>query len=180
MSASSRAPAGAWRSTDGRPVAVVMEYRGLSPQPLFVMGDRRGIRGILRDVIRTRAAYLAATPGTLPRPSAERYQLEPARRHGPHVGRPRLASGPCSARPSRLDVRDTRHLNRLYELGLTSWLPAESVAAGIYYGIRRGTRLVAAAGTHVISPTYGLAAVGNVYTSRDYRGQGSPRSSPAP
>ncbi len=31
---------------DGRPVAVVMEYRGLSPQPLFVMGDPAGRRGV--------------------------------------------------------------------------------------------------------------------------------------
>jgi len=72
----------------------------------------------------------------------------------------------------RLDAADTRHLNRLYELGLTSWLPTESVANGVYYGVRRGTRLLAAAGTHVISPTYGIAAVGNVYTNRDHRGQG--------
>jgi len=42
----------------------------------------------------------------------------------------------------------------------------------VYYGVRRGTRLIAAAGTHVISPTYGIAAVGNVYTHRDHRGQG--------
>src|SRR4029078_8862571 len=72
----------------------------------------------------------------------------------------------------RLDAADTRHLNRLYELGLTSWLPTESVANGVYYRVRRGTRLLAAAGTHVISPTYGIAAVGNVYTNRDHRGQG--------
>jgi RimJ/RimL family protein N-acetyltransferase len=72
----------------------------------------------------------------------------------------------------RLDVADTRHLNRLYELGVTSWLPAEAVASGVYYGVRRGTRLVAAAGTHVISRRYGLAAVGNVFTQREMRGQG--------
>ena len=33
-------------------------------------------------------------------------------------------------------------------------------------GIRRGTRLIAAAGTHVISPQWGVAAVGNVFTHR--------------
>ena len=63
-------------------------------------------------------------------------------------------------------------LNRLYELGLTAWLPTESIASGLYYGVRRGGRLVAAAGTHVISPTYGLAAVGNVFTHREWRGRG--------
>ena len=72
----------------------------------------------------------------------------------------------------RLDAADTRHLNRLYELGLTAWLPAESIASGVYYGVRRGGRLVAAAGTHVVSPMYGMAAVGNVFTHRDMRGRG--------
>jgi ribosomal protein S18 acetylase RimI-like enzyme len=72
----------------------------------------------------------------------------------------------------RLDGCDVGDLNRLYELGLTSWLPTEAVTNGIYYGVRRGGRLVAAAGTHVVSPEMGLAAVGNVFTHRDHRGRG--------
>jgi predicted GNAT family acetyltransferase len=32
--------------------------------------------------------------------------------------------------------------------------------------------LVAAAGTHLVSATYGVAAVGNVFTHPDHRGQG--------
>ena len=50
--------------------------------------------------------------------------------------------------------------------------PSRRWPRGIYYGVRRGTRLIAAAGTHVISPQSGIAAVGNVYTHREYRGQG--------
>src|SRR5689334_2095633 len=45
----------------GRPEAVVLEYLGLSPQPLFAMGDAGGITAILREVIKPRAAYLAGT-----------------------------------------------------------------------------------------------------------------------
>ena len=44
-------------------VAVALEYAGLSPQPLFVMGADDGIATILRDVIRPRAAYVAALSG---------------------------------------------------------------------------------------------------------------------
>jgi len=72
----------------------------------------------------------------------------------------------------RLDQGDAGHLNRLYQLGLNAHLPEQAVASGVYYGVRRGTRLIAAAGTHVISPQLGIAAVGNVYTHREYRGQG--------
>src|SRR5207302_1038566 len=43
-------------------VAVVLEYGGSSPQPIFVMGRTDGIVAILRDVIRPRAAYAAALP----------------------------------------------------------------------------------------------------------------------
>lgn len=153
-----------------RPVAVVMEYHGLSPQPLFAMGDPDGVAAILRDVIRSRVAYLAAKPELVPA-VARLYRVDPP---GEML---RMAVDRSTFRPVlgeavRLDAADTRHLNRLYELGLTSWLPTESVASGVYYGVRRGTRLIAAAGTHVISPTYGIAAVGNVYTHRDHRGQG--------
>jgi len=44
----------------GEPIAVVLEYGGLTPQPLFVMGDPEGAAAILRDVIKPRLVYLAA------------------------------------------------------------------------------------------------------------------------
>jgi ribosomal protein S18 acetylase RimI-like enzyme len=159
---------------DGTPVAVCMEYSGLSPQPLFVMGDPAGVRAILGSVIRTRTAYLAAMPEHIPA-VAELYRVEA----GPRMVRmwvDRSTFTPVVGEAVRLDAADTRHLNRLYELGLTAWLPAESIASGVYYGVRRGGRLVAAAGTHVVSPMYGMAAVGNVFTHRDMRGRGFAKS----
>ena len=155
---------------DGEPVAVVMEYRGISPQPVFAMGDPRGISAILRDVVRPRIAYLGAKQAAF-RGVREHNRLEaPA----PMV---RMVVEPGSFRPVigeavRLDQGDTGHLNRLYQLGFNAHLPEQAVAAGVYYGVRRGTRLIAAAGTHVISPQWGVAAVGNVYTHREYRGHG--------
>jgi len=155
---------------DGAVVAVCMEYNGISPQPLFVMGEPTGVRMILGSVIRTRTAYLAALPEHIPAVS-ELYRVEA----GPRMVRmwvDRATFHPVIGEAVRLDAGDTRHLNRLYELGLTAWLPSESVGSGVYYGVRRAGRLVAAAGTHVISPMYGLAAVGNVFTHRDMRGRG--------
>lgn len=155
---------------DQAPVAVVMEYRGISPQPLFAMGDPAGVSAILRDTIRTRIAYLAAKPEVVPG-VREHYRVEaPAPMVRMVVDRATFV--PVVGDAVRLDQGDTQHLNRLYELGLNAYLPREAVAAGIYYGVRRGTRLIAAAGTHVISPMYSIAAVGNVYTNREYRGQG--------
>ena len=154
----------------GEPVAVVMEYRGISPQPLFIMGDPAGISTILRDTIRTRIAYASVRPASVPAVRT-RYRVDaPAPMVRMIVERHEFR--PVVGEAVRLDQGDARHLNRLYQLGVNAYLPEEAVGAGIYYGVRRGTRLIAAAGTHVISPQLGLAAVGNVYTHREYRGQG--------
>ena len=154
----------------GRPVAVVLEYTGLSPQPLFVMGDRAGVVGALRDVIRPRTAYLAARTELLSAASAV-YKVS----DGPPMVRMWVDSTTFRPGPSaaiRLVPEDIGDLNKLYDFGLTSWLPSESVANGVYYGIRINGHLVAAAGTHVVSRAMGLAAVGNVLTHRDFRGRG--------
>jgi ribosomal protein S18 acetylase RimI-like enzyme len=153
-----------------RPVAVVMEYSGMAPQPLFVMGDPDGLEAILEHVIRPRVAYVAALAASLPAVETA-YRIDP----GPPMVRmwvDRASFVPFRGVATRLLPSEIGDLNRLYDLGFSSWLPAEAIAHGVYYGVRVGGRLVAAAGTHVISREAGLAAVGNVLTHRDFRGQG--------
>jgi ribosomal protein S18 acetylase RimI-like enzyme len=155
---------------DGATIAVVLEYTGLTPQPLFVMGDSEGIVGILREVIRPRLVYLAADESHLPA-IEQVYRIEP----GPPMLRmwvDRSTFRPYPGVALRLLPVEIADLNRLYGYGFSSWLPADSIASGVYYGIREGGRLVAAAGTHVISPDVRLAAVGNVMTHPDYRNRG--------
>jgi ribosomal protein S18 acetylase RimI-like enzyme len=151
-------------------IAVVLEYGGLTPQPLFVMGDGDAIAGVLREVVRPRVVYLAADESLLP--AVERvYRVDP----GPQMLRMsvnRQMFEPVHGPVQRLTPADIIDLNRLYGLGFSGWLPAESIATGVYYGVRVGGRLVAAAGTHVISPRARLAAVGNVMTHADFRGRG--------
>jgi ribosomal protein S18 acetylase RimI-like enzyme len=153
-----------------RLVSIALEYSGLTPQPLFVMGKPDGVEAILRDVVRPRAAYLATLAETLPAVESL-YRLDP----GPPmvrmwVDRSRFRPFPADVR--RLLPSDIGDLNRLYQLGFASWLPSSAIAEGVYYGMRVGGRLVAAAGTHVISHQARLAVVGNVLTHVDYRGRG--------
>jgi ribosomal protein S18 acetylase RimI-like enzyme len=153
-----------------RPIAVAMEYGGLTPQPLFVMGDSDGISAILRDIVRPRAAYVAAKAANLPA-VAQHYRVDP----GPEMIRmwvDRSTFQPSMARVERLLPVEVGELNRLYQLGFAAWLPATSIAEGVYYGIRVNGRLVAAAGTHVINRDAGLAVVGNVLTEANHRGRG--------
>jgi ribosomal protein S18 acetylase RimI-like enzyme len=153
-----------------RIVAIGLEYTGPTPQPLFVMGSSEGIGAVVRDVIRPRAAYIAARQEMLPAIEAH-YRVDP----GPQMVRmwvDRAHFKPYPATVQRLLPVEIGDLNRLYQLGFASWLPATAIADGVYYGMRVNGRLVAAAGTHVISHGARLAVVGNVLTHMDYRGRG--------
>ncbi len=152
-------------------VSLVLEYGGPSPQPLFIAGRDDGVAAILRDVIKPSIAYLAYLPASEAAVLA-RYRVEP----GPQMVRMwvdratfRAAEDP-GVEP--LSPSDAGELNRLYRLGFGSWLAPQSIAEGIYYGIRVNGRLVAAAGTHVIGRTAGIAVVGNVLTQPEFRGRG--------
>jgi ribosomal protein S18 acetylase RimI-like enzyme len=153
-----------------RLAAIAMEYVGSSPQPLFVLGEPDGITAVLRSVVRPRAAYIAALTAELP--AVERvYRLGA----GPPmvrmwVDRPSFRPAPGSV--ARLLPSEIGDLNRLYNLGFTAWLPSEAIVSGVYFGIRIGGRLVATAGTHVVSHDARLAVVGNVMTHPDFRNRG--------
>lgn len=151
--------------------AVVMEYAGPSPQPVFIMGSPAGAAAILRSVIRPRLAFVAAQSDLMPA-VLTRYRID----RGPLMARMWVDRG--RFRPvddpgvERLGPSDAMELNRLYRLGVGAWLPPQAIADGVYFGIRVRGRLVAAAGTHVISPQARLGVVGNVLTHADHRGKG--------
>jgi ribosomal protein S18 acetylase RimI-like enzyme len=154
----------------GKPVAVVLQYAGYSPQPIFVMGEAQGIQAILADVIKPRTAYVAARSEHLAAIAAN-YRVE----SGPAMVRMWVDAAhfrPFPADVQRLLPVEIGELNRLYQLGFASWLPATAISDGLYFGMRVGGRLVSAAGTHVISPVGKLAVVGNVMTHTDFRGRG--------
>lgn len=158
----------AWRGDEL--IAVALEYAGLSPQPLFVMGEGDGIEAILRQVIRPRVAYVAALPADLPAVE-DHYRVDQG------ASMVRMWVDRAHFRPYPSEVRkllpsDIGELNRLYGLGFASWLPASSISEGVYYGIKVGGQLVSAAGTHVISATARLGVVGNVLTHYQFRGRG--------
>jgi RimJ/RimL family protein N-acetyltransferase len=154
----------------GEPIAVVLQYAGYSPQPIFVLGENAGIEAILANVIKPRAAYVAARPEHLAG-IATSYRIE----SGPPMLRMWVDAPhfrPFPGEVQRLLPVEISDLNRLYQLGFASWLPASAITDGLYYGVRVGGRLVSAAGTHVISPAARLAVVGNVMTHTDSRGRG--------
>ena len=157
-------------AVDDEIVALGMEYSGPTPQSLFLMGRNDGVTALLKDVVRPRVAYVSAAEEVLPA-VARHYRVDP----GPSMVRMwvgRSSFQPYPATVERLLPVEVNELNRLYQLGFAAWLPSTAVAEGVYFGIRVNGRLVAAAGTHVISRDARLAVVGNVLTHAEHRGRG--------
>ena len=78
-----------------------------------------------------------------------------------------------------VDILGESDLDELTELYLEAypgtWFEPRLLATGRYVGIREGGRLVCVAGLHVYSPTWGVAALGNVATLPSLRGRGLAR-----
>jgi len=73
----------------------------------------------------------------------------------------------------RLSGRDVREINRLYRAdGTPAFYTAQNIDNAAYFGSFEGGRLVAVAGTHVISYADEIAVAGNVFVHPKYRERG--------
>jgi len=73
----------------------------------------------------------------------------------------------------RLSPSDQRELERLFKESYPgNWFDPRLLETGCYYGFRMEGRLVSTAGVHVYSPSYKVAALGNVATHPAWRGRG--------
>jgi len=167
MSAQS-AWAGAER--DGRMEALVLYYTGLKPPALFLMGGADGLRAILENVLCPERVYLTCRTKHLPmtRDFYEWNEMIPMWRLVLPPAHFRPVEGDCV----RLTPAHTSELVELYVLGGGDAFNPAQMQHGVFYGVLADGQLVAAAGTHLVSPTYGVAAVGNVFTHPDHRGRG--------
>ncbi len=152
--------------------AVGLLFSGLSQPILITLGDVAGVAAILERALRPAMAYFNCRAEHLP--AVTRYYELKDRQEMWRMAltaetfRPR----PWPAPPRRLGPADIAELNALYDLAQAEHFAAYQVEQGIFYGLYADGRLVATAGTHVLSPTYGIAAVGNVFTHPAYRGRG--------
>ena len=84
----------------------------------------------------------------------------------------RLTAQDCAA-VVRLGQPDLDELSRLYaESYPGNWFDPRMLETGQYFGLRVNGRLVSAAGVHVYSERYRVAAIGNVVTHPAHRNRG--------
>jgi GNAT superfamily N-acetyltransferase len=150
--------------------ALALFFTGLNPPALFTMGDTAGLAAILDSALQPERAYFTCRAEHLPVVEAS-YALDEVQRML------RMAVNPAGVRPVpgptvKLDLSHLDALHQLYRLGGGEAFAPYQLRDGVYYGVEADGRLVSAAGTHLVSPSYGVAAVGNVFTHPDYRRQG--------
>jgi ribosomal protein S18 acetylase RimI-like enzyme len=133
----------------------------------------------LRDLLRTllpflpKRFYAHLTEGVEDVLAGD-YRIQP---HGIHdkmglTDRVRLA-GVDASEAVPLCEADVDDLQALYAASYPgNWFDPRMLETGFYQGIRRNGALVSVAGVHVVSQTYRVAALGNITTRPDVRGQG--------
>ncbi|MFQ6014453.1 MAG: GNAT family N-acetyltransferase [Anaerolineae bacterium] len=150
--------------------ALCLFFKRLNPHALFTMGRSADLVLILGSALRPKRVYFTSRP-------EHRGVLNAFYSLGSVAEMARMVLIPEHFRPkagpvTRLSLRHLHDLQKLYEAGGGDAFAPYQLEEGVYYGVEVAGRLVAVAGTHLVSPTYGLAAVGNVFTYPDYRNRG--------
>lgn len=160
---------------DGAP-ALALLFSGFSTPVLFTIGEPSAIASMLDEIGCEPALYLHVRPEIVP-VLAARYRIVELNEMLRMVLDPRAFLPAPVEGAVRLGPGDLGELARLYDDGKESgevpdfFFPL-MLQDGVFFGIREEGELVAAAGTHLVAPSEGVAAVGNVYTRRDRRGRG--------
>ena len=153
--------------------SVVLVYDAYDPPIVVCHGDADECDTTLAEpevLARTSKAYLNMTPE---QSSALSHHF--GRFDGRRMVRLLLQSAPSSTpiQPvERLGPSDLDALQALYAEEPPAFFLSRQLRDGVYFGVREGTDLVAVAGTHVVSSSGRVAALGNVHTRSDRRGRG--------
>lgn len=166
------------RRGDAPPLAACLFLRHPTFSSTIPHGDAAGVAAILAAAAAAGALpehtfILARSPHLSP---LERYYDFPAGRQemlrmvvDAPTFRPPARPVPAVERLGPADLPALRDLYAAYDDGVFN---ADQLEGGVFYGAREGGALVAAGGTHVVAPRYGIAAVGNVYSRPAARGRG--------
>ena len=153
-----------------RMTALCLRFKGLHPYPIFTMGTAEDLVPILDEFLRPERAYFASKPEHLS-VLTEFYSLSRVE----EMFRMVLDSDdfvPVDGSVVRLGPRHVHQLQDLYRWGGDVAFASYQIEQGVFYGVEQDHKLVATAGTHLVSRTYSLGIVGNVFTHPDYRQQG--------
>jgi ribosomal protein S18 acetylase RimI-like enzyme len=153
---------------------VLMVYTGLDTPVLLTYGEREGLDAILE----TKRHHLPGKGFGLlwpdHDPAFEKIYNPASTRRMIRMGLEARAFRPSGSADEAfpLAAKDLPELMDLMKHYPGNYFEPSMFREGLYYGIRLDGRLVSAGGVHTYSPTYGVAAIGNIVTHGDYRTRG--------
>ncbi|HLK58689.1 MAG TPA: GNAT family N-acetyltransferase [Chthonomonadaceae bacterium] len=166
----------AWYHLPEDPSALALTLNLFELPVLFLMGLPVSARLLLDEIGTLRRVFFLVRPEILP-VFLERYRIEKRET----MWRMRLEAADFHYTPptdvERLGPADLGALQALFADGevvgeAPDFFAPAMLEKGVYFGVREGEALIAAAGTHLLEPSEGVGAIGNVYTRRDRRGRG--------
>jgi ribosomal protein S18 acetylase RimI-like enzyme len=162
----------AWAGAErgGQLRALVLHFRGLTIPALFLMGENDGLRAILQQSLRPERVFFMCRTEHLTT-TQEFYTWEGTNPMWRMVLQPRRFQ-PLEGECIQLGPAHYTELLQLYTGGGGDAFNLMQLEHGVFFGVAVHDQLVAVAGTHLVSPTYGVAALGNVFTHPDCRGRG--------
>jgi ribosomal protein S18 acetylase RimI-like enzyme len=165
-----------WFQSRTEPRALVLLYRGFSVPVVFALGRPEDIASLLPEIDTEPKLYLHVRPEIVP-VLETRYRIPRKKRMWRMLLDPKKYSPTSMVTAVRLGPADLAAVKRLYSDGETTgeapeFFSESMLAQGVFFGLREGPELVAIAGTHLVTPAEAVAAIGNVYTRRDYRRRG--------
>lgn len=161
---------------DGELVGLVLVYTGLSRPGLFTAGRGDSIRPILRAMGAQVPARVVAHFAPDHRAPVESVlnAIGPFRRMK-RLGLAReefVDPGTGGVEVDTLSHRDTAAILQLYSVWPDNFFEPYQLESGLYFGVRTESGLAAIAGTHNVSETFDVAAIGNLVTHPDHQGKG--------
>jgi ribosomal protein S18 acetylase RimI-like enzyme len=166
-----------WHALPGPDPALILLYRAFETPVLVTLGAPQAINVLLDEVSGEGELYLSVRPEVLPLIKT-RYVVKPEAAMWRMVLKPEaFRPFPPQTPTAQLGPADLPALQQLYADGhqtgeAPDFFTPEMVEQGVFFGVREGKALVAAAGTHLYASAESVGTVGNVYTRRDRRGRG--------
>ena len=159
---------------DAGGLGLTLLYRGFSRPLIFCIENPDHPESILDEIesiVGGSDRYLVSGPENLPAIRRRYHVLDerPMNRMTLDARHFRPAPGGSVA---RLGPDHLGQLNALYDEGPPEFFSDSMLTEGIYFGLFEGAGLVAVAGTHIVSHTYSIGALGNIYTRADRRSRG--------
>lgn len=159
--------------------AITLLYSGRSFPVLLALSKSKSMEQLIQSILdflpgRFHAHLSPVAEAVL----EQKYEMKPQGKHYKMAlsDKSLLNNVDCS-QVVRLKSEDLDEVLQLYKDGYPgNWFDARMLQTKQYFGIRRDGRLVSVAGVHVYSERYEVAALGNIVTHPDYRGNGLGKS----